>query len=241
MNEPVRTESQAQAMLRRVSPEGRARALAEQRKRQRATRHLVIRCMAAGLAIILAMGAAYNFLMTPKALTLIGGLAMLLIAWFSIVRMSRRPAVTPARLGDAPLAALPGQIAEWLEAQRPALPAPAAERLDGIVARLEAMGPQLAPLDPHGPAAASVRRLLSRELPALLEHYQTIPVTLRAGPRDGGPSADAQLVGGLGIAEAEIGRMTEQLARGAFDELATQNRFLELKYEGEGGLSSGGG
>ena len=33
--------------------------------------------------------------------------------------------------------------------------------------------------------------------------------------------------------------MTEQLARGDLDGLATQHRFLELKYEGEGGLSSG--
>jgi hypothetical protein len=240
MNDPVRPPSQAQAMLERVSPEGRARALKEQQKRQRAQAKIIGRCLLAGLAIVLAL-AAVNALLAPLTpLLLAAGLALFLIACFGVVRAARRPAVAPSRLAEAPLAALPGQVAQWLEAQRPALPPPAAQRLDAIVAGLEAMTPQLAPLDPRGPAAESVRRLLSRELPALLEHYQTIPVTLRAGPRDGGPSADAQLVGGLGIAEAEIGRMTEQLARGAFDELATQNRFLELKYEGEGGLSSGG-
>ena len=241
MNEPVPTESQAEAMLRRVSPEGRARALAEQRKRQRATMRLVLRCLMAGLAVVLAMGAAYNFLMVPSGATLFIGLVVFAVACLSIFLASRRRAVTHTQLAEAPLAALPGQVAEWLEARRAALPPAAAARLDGIVARLEAMAPQLAPLEPNGPAAASVRRLLGREMPALLEHYQTIPVTLRASPRDGGPSADAQLVNGLGIAEAELGRMTEQLARGAFDELATQNRFLELKYEGEGGLNSGGG
>mgnify|MGYP007088053675 CR=1 FL=1 len=31
--------------------------------------------------------------------------------------------------------------------------------------------------------------------------------------------------------DAEIGRMSEQLASGDLDKLATQNRFLELKYQ----------
>ena len=237
MNDPV--PSQAEAMLRRVSPEGRARALAEQRRRQRTTMRLVGRCLLAGLVIILALAAA-NILLAPLApAAWIGGLVLFLLACAGIGFASRAKPVTAETIAAAPLAALPGQIAAWLEAQRPHLPPAAAGLADAIAARLGAMGPQLAPLDPNGPAAASVRRLLGRELPALLEHYQTIPLSLRAAPRDGGPSADAQLVGGLGIAEAEIGRMTEQLARGAFDELATQNRFLELKYQGEGGLSSG--
>jgi hypothetical protein len=238
MNDPV--PSQAEAMLRRVSPEGRARALAEQRRRQRTTMRLVLRCMLAGLAIILALGALDRFVATPGPAALAGALFLFLLACAGIVRVSRPRAVTAGTIAAAPLAALPGQVAAWLEARRPQLPPAAAGLIDSIAARLEAMGPQLAPLDPQGPAAESVRRLLGRELPALLEHYQTIPVNLRTAPREGSPSADAQLVGGLGIAEAEIGRMTEQLARGAFDELATQNRFLELKYRGEGELSSGG-
>ena len=31
----------------------------------------------------------------------------------------------------------------------------------------------------------------------------------------------------------EVARMSEQLAGGEFDALATQNRFLELKYQGD--------
>ena len=41
---------------------------------------------------------------------------------------------------------------------------------------------------------------------------------------------------GLRLIDGEVARMTEQLARGAFDEVATQRRYLELKYSGEGGL-----
>ena len=74
----------------------------------------------------------------------------------------------------------------------------------------------------------------------LIDHYRTIPETLRAESRDGDASPDTRLVDALGIAETQIGRMTEQLASGAFDELATQHRFLELKYEGDGPLSSDG-
>jgi hypothetical protein len=241
MNDPVQVPSQAEAMLRRVSPEGRAKALAEQRRKQKAMMRLVGRCLLAGLAILLALAAVNAFLSPLAPAAMIGGLVLFLLACFGIAFASRERAVTRETIAAAPLAALPEQIAAWLEAQRSQLPPAAADLVDTIAASLGAMAPQLAPLDPGGPAAESVRRLVGRELPALLEHYQTIPVTLRAAPRDGGASADAQLVNGLGIAEAEIGRMTEQLARGAFDELATQNRFLELKYEGEGGLGSGGG
>jgi hypothetical protein len=38
------------------------------------------------------------------------------------------------------------------------------------------------------------------------------------------------------VIDAEVTRMTEQLARGAFDEVATQRRYLELKYDGAGSL-----
>jgi hypothetical protein len=240
MNDPVRVPSQAEAMLQRVSPEGRARALKEQRRRQRARMRIVGRCLAASILVALALAAVNAWLVPVTPAILAAAIALLALAWAGIGYAARPRKLNAQHLAETELAALPGRVAHWLEAQRPSLPPPAASLVDGIVAKLEAMAPQLEPLDPRGPAAESVRRLLARELPALIEHYQTIPVTLRAAPRDGDPSADARLAGGLGIADAEIGRMTEQLARGAFDELATQNRFLELKYQGEGGLSSGG-
>lgn len=42
---------------------------------------------------------------------------------------------------------------------------------------------------------------------------------------------ETQLIEGLSVIDAEIGRMSEQLASGDLDKLATQNRFLELKYQ----------
>ena len=76
------------------------------------------------------------------------------------------------------------------------------------------------------PAAREVRRLVGEELPELIRGYQRVPQQLRRqGP-------DAQLVEGLRVVEGEIARMTEQLASGDLDKLATQGKYLELKYRG---------
>jgi hypothetical protein len=60
--------------------------------------------------------------------------------------------------------------------------------------------------------------------------YQSIPEPLRHTPRNG-RVPDAQLVEGLSVIEQEIGAMTQQLASGDLDKLATHNRYLELKYQ----------
>ncbi|HWU72664.1 MAG TPA: hypothetical protein VN137_04215, partial [Sphingomonas sp.] len=104
--------------------------------------------------------------------------------------------------------------------------------------RLEGMTPQLAQLDPKEPAADAVRKLLCVELPDLVTGYHAVPTSLRDRAGSGGQSADGHLVEGLGVIDAEVARMTEQLARGAFDEVATQRRYLELKYDGAGSLGN---
>jgi hypothetical protein len=59
-----------------------------------------------------------------------------------------------------------------------------------------------------------------------------VPAGLRGELRNG-MSPDKQLTDGLAVVESEIGRMTEQLASGDLHKLATQGRYLELKYRGE--------
>ncbi len=237
MSDNLPISSQAEAMLRRVSPEGRARAAREQAKRQRVTLRLVGRCLLALFVIALVTAAIGAWVAPVTPIGMLAALVAFVLASAGIVYVSRDAPPSVAGVAGASLAALPERTAGWLEQQRAALPAPAARLLDGIEVRLEAMAPQLRDLDPHSPGADAVRNLLAVELPNLIERHHRIPATLRAEQRDGRPSADVHLVSGLGIVDAEIARMTEQLARGAFDELATQNRFLVLKYEGEGGLA----
>lgn len=137
-----------------------------------------------------------------------------------------------APLPTTDLALLPLRTEEWLSTQRLALPAPAMTLVDGIGLKLEQLAPQLQMLDAREPAAAEVRRLIAEELPELIKGYQRVPTALR---RDGinGMSPDKQLVDGLAVVDSELGRMSEQLATGDLNKLATQGRYLELKYQGE--------
>lgn len=223
-------------MIHRVSPEGRAQALKEQRRRQRAQARVIGWMVVAAILIVAGVLAINAWAMPVGNLGVIAAIVASASACVAIMAASRPRAVPAASLTQVDLPRLADRTATWLEQQRPALPAPAAALLDGIGTRLEAMAPQLAGVDARVPAADAVRRLLGTELPALVSGYQGVPLTLRAQGWEGGLSADTQLLEGLATIDGEIARMTEQLARGAFDELAIQNRFLALKYREDGGL-----
>ena len=53
-------------------------------------------------------------------------------------------------------------------------------------------------------------------------------------PQSDGRTPDAQLTDGLRLIDAELARMTDQLAGGTLDAVTVQGRYLELKY-GDGG------
>lgn len=140
--------------------------------------------------------------------------------------------IPPEKLPEAPLKALPLSTEAWLAGQRRALPPPAQRLSDGIGLKLEQLAPQLQTLDEREPAAMEIRRLIADELPELVNGYLRVPQHLR---RDGlnGMSPDKQLVEGLSVVDAELQRMSEQLASGDLHKLATQGRYLELKYQGD--------
>ena len=145
------------------------------------------------------------------------------------------PEPTPQQIARTDLPLLPRQTERWLEAQRPALPAPAQTLADQIGIKLEAMAPQFARLDPQEPAAYELRKLVAEELPELVEGYKRVPEGMRREERNGGASPDKQLIEGLRVVDEELLRMSEQMASGDLDKLATQGRYLELKYRGEDG------
>lgn len=223
----------AAEFLRRVSPEGRAASRRRRERRRAAFRRIARRIVAACLAILLATIAIGVF--TPIGL---GGvfammLAMMLVS-VAIMLSGRAPEPTPEHIATSDLAQLPARTGEWLDRQRPALPAPAQRQIDQLAIGLDAMAPQLAALDPRLPEAIEVRRLIGDELPELVRGYQRVPPTLRRVAVDGGPSPDRQLASGLETIGEEIARMNARLAAGDLKALATQNRFLEIKYRGDG-------
>jgi len=220
--------------LRRISPEGRAAAKRRRERRQAAFRRIAKRIVLACVAI-LGVALAWGFAMGP--IGPFGLLAMLIamaLAATAIVLWSAQPAPTPERLATSDIAALPSQTEEWLEKQRPALPAPAQRQLDQLSLSLAAIAPQLASIDPKLPEAIEARRLIGDELPELIRGYQRVPPSLRRQPLNGGPSPDKQLSEGLGTIGEEIARMNARLADDDLKALATQNRFLEIKYKGDG-------
>ncbi|MEH3036489.1 MAG: hypothetical protein PGN23_08395 [Sphingomonas adhaesiva] len=192
-----------------------------------------VAAIAVANAAILLVAAIVGGVVMP--LGMFGALAVMLLMLAVTLLIAFAPATpvpTPERIARAELKALPMQTARWLEAQRPALPAPALNVLDRLDRRLDTLGVQLAALDESSPAAAEVRRLVGEQLPDFVRDYQRVPADLRTTPRNG-KTPDQQLVDGLGVIEREVGEMSERLAQGDLDALETRGRFLEIKYQGD--------
>lgn len=223
--------SKAEELIRRASPEGRAAARRRRERRKARAARMMRRMFFVTLAIL--VGAVVWGMISP-----IGGAGVMavalaiVLAWVGVILFTAEPAARAEELPQVPLKALPHRTEQWLESQRPALPAPANRLIDQIGVRLEGLAPCVQQLDEREPAAMEVRRLVGEELPELIRGYSRVPEQLRRqGP-------DAQLVEGLRLVESELGRMTEQLASGHLDQLATQGKYLELKYRGDPGADS---
>ncbi len=233
MSQSDRIMAQADEILRRVSPQARELARRQRIRRQQAFVRRLRTAVLLALGAIVAMFAAGAFF---SSLGFAWGMLTLVIAFLVVVGVmiaGSEPEVTQEKLMESELPALPRNTESWLTKQRAALPPPATRRLDAIATKLEELRPQLQNLDPREPAAVEVRRLVGVELPELVEGYKRVPNHLRREASHGGRTPENQLVEGLGIVEEEIGRMTRQLASGELDALATQGKFLELKYRGD--------
>ena len=129
-----------------------------------------------------------------------------------------------------------GRTELWLEAQRPALPPPAAKIVDDMGVQLDALGLQLDGLDQNHPKAREVRSLVGEQLPEMIDSYRRIPAHLRKEER-AGSTPDQQLTDSLGKISGEIDSITRQLAEGSLDDLAIKHRYLDYKF-GEGAQTS---
>jgi hypothetical protein len=131
------------------------------------------------------------------------------------------------------LVELPGRTEEWLDSQRLKLPAVAHSQLDAIALRLEALTPQLHGLDPQLLEAAALRRLIGEELPELIHGYEKVPLALQQKPLHGGASPERRLLDALHTIDEQIGQLHHRIAEGDLKNLATHQRYLEIKYKGD--------
>ncbi|MBW6527400.1 hypothetical protein KZ813_11160 [Sphingomonas sp. RHCKR7] len=226
--------TQAEELLRRVSPEGRAQARREREARARRRRRVLVRLALAAAASLLTW-ALLALAVAPAVALGVAAALMLLLTILVLLRAAPR---APGReaLAGATLPDLAAEAALWLAAQRRGLPAPALRLSETMAQRLEALAPRLAQLDPRSPAAAQVRALLAVELPDLVEGWRAVPISLRGAARDGGAAPDALLENGLRLIDGEIARVDQALGRGAVDGIAVRGRYLELKYDADGEL-----
>ncbi len=209
------------AVIPRAPSRGRARQT--QAIGKRLTRIFVVDAVILISAMVIGWIAPLGIGGAMLVMALLVAATMLLAVWPA----DRAP--TPERLASVEIKGLPAQTERWLEAQRPALPAPAIPLVDRIGLRLETLAPQLARFADDAPEAIEVRKLVGEQLPAFVKDYEKVPASLRTTPRNG-RTPDAELVAGLSLIEREIGEMTARLAETDLDSLATRGRFLEMKY-----------
>ncbi len=229
MSRSDRVLADAEAVLRRHSERGKSLTSRARERRNASIMRRLGRIAGAAFAIIIAaMIAGWFMPLGTSGVMIVLGLLLVTTLFFALLPGER--AVSPDKLADTALTALPLKTEIWLENQRKALPAPAVTLVDSIGVKLETLAPQLERLGEQDPAAHEIRKLLADHLPELVTGYQSIPAPLRREERNG-RVPEKQLIEGLSVIDAEIGRMSEQLASGDLDKLATQNRFLELKYQ----------
>lgn len=229
MSRSDRVLADAEAVLRRHSERGQSLSARARQRRNAALMRKVKYAFWAVVAVL--VGSAVAGFVAPIGTTgVMIALGVMLAAVLLIAALPGERRVRTEALAETTLTALPLQTEIWLENQRKALPAPAVTLVDSIGVKLETLSPQLERLGEQDPAAQEIRKLLADHLPELVTGYRSIPEPLRREERNG-RVPEKQLIEGLGVIDAEISRMTENLASGDLDKLAVQNRFLELKYQ----------
>ncbi|BCA59055.1 hypothetical protein [Sphingomonas sp. HMP6] len=232
MSDVDRQIARAGELLDRTRAE--RRAMVAQRRRGTSVAKRFAVAAGADLAIIVAAILIGWFVPLGMGGALLVGALLILVTLFALFA-NFTPTVRAEQLPAVPLKLLPSRTGEWLDTQRKALPAPAQTLVDGIGVRLDMLSPQLATLDEQQPAAAELRKLIGEQLPDLLRDYAKVPPALRSVARNG-KSPDAQLAESLRLIDAEIGEMSEHIAQGDLDSLATRGRFLEIKYRDDRGV-----
>lgn len=188
--------------------------------------------MLAALIVIPIVMISTGFLLGPRGVEGIFAAPLAVFAaWAVILYWGLRRPRAPRLAASTNLAQLPAQTESWLDHQRTTLPGAAQASVDGITRKLKAIQPQLLALPPGTPLELETRRLIGQELPELVTGYQKLPRELQRQPLHGGATPERRLLEGLATIDDEIGRLQAKLAADDLHALATQQRYLEMKYK----------
>ena len=223
-------------VMGRIDRSGVAR---EARKRQTARNAAAIGRKAANIGmaigILIAATIAFGLIVGPigiGGLFLVAALMVLAVLVLSVLPVER-PVVEYKE--DMPNRAVVRRLDSLLVRKRPALPAPAASRLDAISAQLPLLESRLAETQILDPLAQDARRLMGKHLPELIERYERVPAAYRQ-ERDGeGLTVDERLIAGLDAARTALDDLGRKLTREDLTAFESQGRFIESRYKDEGG------
>ena len=121
-------------------------------------------------------------------------------------------------LARGPLPDVVGQTELWLESRAAALPPAAGRLVDHLGMQLDALGLELARIDGTPPAAAEIRHLIGRRLPAAI------------AANGSGPDGETRLVYELERIGADLAFITRHLAGGTLDARTLRARGLEVRF-----------
>jgi hypothetical protein len=216
--------------------DGPARASAR-RERDRLNAGRKRRAAQIGIAVgVISIATIVLGLILPAGIGMFGFLAAVgLAVGFAglLAFLPSQPAGAAAPPPDLPNGEMVQRFDSYIYRSRPALPAPAQAELDQISAALPGLRQTLERVDALDPNAQDARRLMSKHLPCLIDHYLNVPATFRGEADGDGITVDERLVEGLAAARSAIGEITEKLARNDLNAFETQGRFIKSRYSDE--------
>ncbi len=191
-----------------------------------------IATIAMALTVLVLGFFAYGLVIAPLGWTGLFALiltSLLVAAFFGV--WPRGDTTRPAFDEQLPTHTVVQQLDSYLVRCRPALPAPAARRLDAISAQLPLLESRLESVDLLDPLAQDARRLMGKHLPDLIDRYERIPAAYRK-ERDGeGLTVDERLATGLEAANEALSDIGAKLAKEDLTAFETQGRFIESRYK----------
>ena len=157
-----------------------------------------------------------------------------LLAFLSLFWPSRQRPEPAAASRQAPLDSLALRAADGLLDRCEELPGRALPAAETIIARLNALAPELASLDPASILSGDARRLICEHLPRLVDSYLDLPPTARSP----GSESTRRFSESLVILAGEFDHLFDQCCRDRQIGFDTQHRFIETRYKTDPSLSS---
>lgn len=208
------------------------------RKYRRSSRSLGKRLATVGMALaaLIVATIAFGLFVSPigwTGLFLLAMATLCVLVFFSAVPLEKP--LKPYSEG-MPNPEVIRTLDSFLNRRRPALPAPAARRVDAISHQLPLLESRLNEVPLLDPLAQDARRLMGKHLPELIDRYERIPA-LHRHERDGeGLTVDERLVASLDAAHEALDEIGKKLTRQDLNAFETQGRFIESRYRDDADL-----